>query len=113
MEKRAEISRMCEERPQELAKLIDFAEGAIVSKTILDEANGGVTLFAFDEGQKLSEHTAPFDALVQIVEGRARVVIGDRQMELEEGQVVVMRANVPHSVEAVGRLKMSLTLIRR
>ena len=92
--------------------LIDYAGDSIVSKTILDCAAGTITLFAFDAGQKLSTHQAPFDAFVQVVEGSAAITIGDESLTACAGQIVVMPANVPHSVAAEERFKMLLTMIR-
>lgn len=96
----------------DLVSLIDYAQDSIVSKTLLDKPAGTVTLFAFDAGQQLSEHTAPYDALVQVVDGTGRLTIGDKDVETSAGQVVIMPANVPHSVTAGQRFKMLLTMIR-
>ena len=96
----------------ELAKLIEYAADAVVSKTLLDKEAGTVTLFAFDEGQKLSEHQAPFDAMVQVVDGEGTFFIGGEEVNCKAGEVLVMPANVPHSVLAGERFKMLLTMIR-
>jgi len=96
----------------ELAGLVDYAEGSIVSRTLAENAAGTLTLFAFDAGQGLSEHSAPFDAVVQIVDGAATLVIGGKPIKARAGQLVVMPANVPHAVKAVGRFKMLLTMLR-
>ena len=96
----------------DLAKLVDYADGAVVSRTIAENDSGTITLFAFDEGQNLSEHTAPFDAFVQILDGRAELVISSQAVEASAGQIVLMPANIPHAVKAQGRLKMLLTIIR-
>jgi quercetin dioxygenase-like cupin family protein len=95
-----------------LAQDIEYADGAIVSKTIIDRKTGTVTLFAFDEGQKLSEHTAPFDALVHIVDGEAELTIGGETVRPKAGEIVIMPANIPHAVNAVKQFKMLLTMIR-
>ncbi|MHC4475873.1 MAG: cupin domain-containing protein [Planctomycetota bacterium] len=95
-----------------LAELIDYTSDSIVSKTILDKPVGTITLFAFDKGQRLSEHTAPYDAVVQVVEGRAQLTIGGRGVEVQCGQIIVMPANVPHAVDAEEKFKMLLTMIR-
>ena len=95
-----------------LAQDIEYADGAIVSKTIIDRKTGTVTLFAFDEGQKLSEHTAPFDALVHIIDGEAELTIGGEPVVPKAGEIVIMPANVPHAVNAVKQFKMLLTMIR-
>lgn len=97
------------------AKLIDLAEyqeGSIVSRTIIDKKTGTVTLFAFDEGQGLSEHTTPFDALVYLLDGEAEVVISGKALLLKEGEMIIMPANQPHSLKAVKRFKMILTMIK-
>jgi quercetin dioxygenase-like cupin family protein len=95
-----------------LTGLVDYAPGSIVSRTLVENDAGTVTLFAFDEGQALSEHTAPFEAMVQVLDGRVELTIGGRQVPAEPGQVVVMPADVPHAVRASGRFKMLLTMLR-
>lgn len=95
-----------------LAGSIQYADGAVVSKTILDHPAGTVTLFAFDQGQKLSEHTAPFDALVHVLDGAAELVIGGRSVMVKSGEAAIMPADVPHAVNAVEPFKMVLTMIR-
>jgi quercetin dioxygenase-like cupin family protein len=95
-----------------LAELVAYQEGAIVSRTLVDRPTGTVTLFAFDGGQGLSEHTAPFDALVQVVDGEAEVTIAGRPLHLKAGQVVLMPANQPHALRAEQRFKMLLVMIR-
>ena len=99
-------------RAHALAALVDYAEGSIVSRTLVDKEQGTLTLFAFDEGQSLSTHTAPFDAYVNVLDGRAELTVGDTKVTAEAGQIVLMPANVPHSVRAVGRFKMMLIMIR-
>ena len=99
-------------RPVDLADLVAYGEGAVVSRTLMDSPVGTVTLFAFDAGQGLSEHTAPYDALVQVVEGRGRFTVGGRTHEVAAGQVLLMSANVPHAVRATQRFKMLLTMLR-
>lgn len=96
----------------DLAKLVDYQDGSVVSRAIVDKDVGTVTIFAFDKGQKLSTHSAPYDALVQIVEGRGLVVIEDKEFHLGEGEAVIMPADKPHAVHATGRFKMLLTMIR-
>lgn len=98
--------------PRALAELVAYGEGSVVSRTLMDKATGTVTLFAFDAGQGLSEHTAPFDALVQVLEGTAIVTIGGREKPVAAGQAVLMPADVPHAVRADERFKMLLTMIR-
>lgn len=95
-----------------LADLIDYQEGAIVSRTIIDKKTGTVTLFAFDEGQGLSEHTAPFDAMVYLVDGEAEVTIAGKANRLGEGEMIVMPANEPHAIRAISRFKMLLVMMR-
>ncbi len=96
----------------ELAGGVEYAAGSVVSKTILDKKTGTLTLFAFDEGQGLSEHTSPYDATVQIVDGVAELVVGGQPNRVTAGQLFIMPANVPHSVRAVQRFKMLLIMIR-
>ena len=96
-------------------KLNDLAEyqaGSIVSKTLIEKTTGTVTLFAFDEGQGLSEHTAPFDALVCVLEGESEISISGTPFRLREGDMIIMPAHEPHAVKAVQKFKMMLTLIR-
>lgn len=92
--------------------LVDYQDGAIVSRTILDKKTGTVTLFAFDEGQGLSEHTTPFDALVHILDGEAEVVISDKKFYPNAGEMLIMPANQPHALKAVKSFKMMLTMIQ-
>jgi quercetin dioxygenase-like cupin family protein len=95
-----------------LAELISYAPGSVVSRTIAENAAGTVTLFAFDAGQGLSEHSAPYDARVQILDGEARLKIAGKALPGRAGQLVVMPANVPHSLQAVKKFKMLLTMLR-
>ena len=81
-------------------------------KTLVDRKTGTITLFAFDKGQGLSEHTVPYDALIQIIEGRARITIESEISELEEGEAIIMPANSPHAIEAIEKFKMLLVLIK-
>ena len=98
--------------PVMLAELVSYQEGSVVSRTLAKRNGGTVTLFAFDKGQSLSEHTAPFDALVQVVEGEAELVIGGKPILAASGQTVLMPANVPHAVNAPDRFKMLLVMVR-
>jgi quercetin dioxygenase-like cupin family protein len=91
---------------------IEYSSGSVVSKTVVDKKAGTLTLFAFDAGQGLSEHTAPHDAVVQVLDGEAEVVIGGASTTVKTGQMIVMPANVPHALRAVVRFKMLLTMIR-
>jgi quercetin dioxygenase-like cupin family protein len=95
-----------------LADQVEYAEGSVVSRTILQKQVGTLTLFAFDQGQGLSEHSAPFDALVQVLDGEVEVTIGGKPIRTKAGQTVLMPANVPHALKAVSRFKMLLTMIR-
>ena len=96
----------------DLVGLVEYAEGSIVSRTIAENDAGTLTVFAFDAGQGLSEHTAPFDAIVQVIDGEAELRIGGQSVRARAGQVVLMPANVPHSVTAAQRFKMVLTMLR-
>lgn len=95
-----------------LSSLIDYQEGSVVSRTIIDKKTGTVTLFAFDEGEGLSEHTAPFDALVYLVEGEAEVNIAGKPIVLREGEMIMIPAGKPHTLRAIKRFKMLLIMIR-
>jgi quercetin dioxygenase-like cupin family protein len=95
-----------------LKDAIEYASDSIVSRTLVDKNTGTVTLFAFDAGQGLSEHTAPFDALVQVLEGEARIKIARRVFKVCSGQALIMPANIPHAVKAPQRFKMLLIMIR-
>jgi quercetin dioxygenase-like cupin family protein len=92
--------------------LVAYQEGAVVSRTLLKRPGGTITLFAFDAGQTLSEHTAPFDAVVHVLDGRAEVTIAGRPMEVSAGQMVLMPANQPHALAAHTRFTMLLMMIR-
>ncbi len=96
----------------ELAGLIDYQKGAVVSRTLAEKPAGTITVFAFDSGQGLSEHSAPFDAFVYAVDGEAEVIIGGQKNRLIEGQMIIMPGNVPHSLRAVTAFKMLLVMIR-
>lgn len=95
-----------------LADLIGYQEGAIVSRVILKAEAGSVTLFAFDAGQELSEHTAPFDALVHVLDGEAEIRISGQPFHLKTGEAILMPADQPHAVKATKPFKMLLTMIR-
>ena len=95
-----------------LAALVEYSQGSIVSRTIVENSAGTVTLFAFDAGQSLSEHSAPFDALVQVLDGRVELTIGGNRVLASAGDLVLMPANVPHAVSASERFKMLLTMLR-
>ena len=93
-------------------QLIDFQTDAVVSKTLIKKEKGTVTTFAFDKDQGLSEHTAPFDALVQILEGRADILLDGVSNVLEKGEMIIMPANIPHALKAIERFKMLLVMIK-
>jgi quercetin dioxygenase-like cupin family protein len=94
------------------ALLIDYQPGAVVSRTLIDRKSGTVTLFSFDKGQGLSEHKAPYDALVQVLDGKAQIFISGKPSIVKEGQMIILPANKPHALKAVARFKMLLTMIR-
>ncbi len=94
------------------SELVEYQDGAVVSREIVRKPTGNVTLFAFDEGQGLSEHTAPFDALVQVVEGDAEITISGQPHRVQGGEMILMPAGQPHALKALQRFKMILTMIR-
>jgi quercetin dioxygenase-like cupin family protein len=99
----------------EVVRLIDLVncqEGAVVSRTLVNRATGTVTLFAFDEDQGLSKHTAPFDAVAHLLEGEAEISVAGKPLRAAAGEAVLMPANQPHSLKALSRFKMPLTMIR-
>lgn len=98
--------------PFSFKESISYSKNAIVSKQVLKKATGNITLFAFDKDQELSEHTAPYDALVQVLEGKVRIRIGKKEYQLNEGLSIVMPANIPHAVFATEKFKMLLTMIK-
>lgn len=99
-------------QPARLASLVNYQDLAVVSREIIKKPTGTVTVFAFDEGEGLSEHTAPFDALVQVLEGRVEITIAGRPHSVAAGEVILMPAGQPHALKAVERFKMLLTMIR-
>lgn len=92
--------------------LVDYRKGSVVSRTILEKKTGTITLFSFDKGQGLSEHTAPFDAMVEILDGEAEISIAGRPNVVKAGEFIIMPANKPHALKAVKRFKMALIMIR-
>jgi quercetin dioxygenase-like cupin family protein len=94
------------------AELVGYQEGAVVSRTLINQKTGTVTLFAFDAGQELSEHTAPYDALVQVLDGETEITIARQPYQLKAGDAIIMPANDPHAVKASTRFKMMMTMIR-
>ena len=99
-------------RAEILDALVNYAEGSIVSRTLAENKAGTLTLFAFDADQGLSEHSAPYDAAVQVLDGEAELIIGGKPVRAAAGQLVVMPASVPHAVKAITRFKMLLTMLR-
>ena len=95
-----------------LSELVSYQEGSVVSKTLIDKKVGTLTMFSFGAGQGLSEHTAPFDAVVQVVDGEAEVIINGEPQTVSTGQLIIMPANIPHELKAVKPFKMLLTMIR-
>ncbi len=101
-----------ETKAQNLGDLVDYKEGSIVSMTLIEKETGKVTLFAIDQEQGLSEHTTPFDAMVCVLDGKAKVTISGNPIILEKGNMIIMPANKPHALKAVERFKMMLIMIR-
>jgi len=95
-----------------LVDLVDYQDGSVVSREIISKKTGTVTLFAFDKGQGLSEHTAPFDALVYLLDGEAEITISDKPFHLKEGEMIIMPAQQPHALKATEKFKMLLIMIR-
>jgi quercetin dioxygenase-like cupin family protein len=106
------MSKELEAIPIRLEDLIEYQEGAVVSREIIRKETGTVTIFAFDKGEGLSEHTAPFDAMVQVIDGRAEITISGNKNLVDDGDMIIMPANDPHALHAVGKFKMVLTMIR-
>ncbi len=99
-------------RPLNVLGLLDYQPGAVVSRTIIDRETGTVSLFAFDGGESLSEHTAPFDALAHVLEGTARITVSGKEQSVQAGELLIMPAEEPHAVRAETRFKMALVMIR-
>jgi quercetin dioxygenase-like cupin family protein len=99
-------------QPVELVNLVAYQDGGIVSRTLVKKNGGTVTVFAFDKGQALSEHTAPFDAIVQVLDGEVELIIGGKKVPAKAGQTVLMPSGVPHSVNASSKFKMLLIMVR-
>jgi quercetin dioxygenase-like cupin family protein len=92
--------------------LVNYQDGSVVSRTLINQKTGTVTLFAFDAGQELSEHTAPYDALVEVFDGETEITIASQPFHLQAGDMIIMPANQPHAVKALAKFKMMLTMIR-
>ena len=95
-----------------LSGAVDYAPGSVVSKTIEKKDSGNITLFAFDKGQGLSEHSAPFNAMVNIIDGKAEIMIDKKPYLLEKGESIIMPANIPHALKAVEKFKMLLVMVK-
>lgn len=95
-----------------LREAVNYEEKSIVSKTVLKKTAGNISLFAFDKGEGLSEHSAPFDALVQVIDGKGEIIIDKKSYLLDTGNVIIMPANIPHAVKATEKFKMMLTMIK-
>jgi quercetin dioxygenase-like cupin family protein len=91
---------------------VEYSEGGIVSKTVLKKQTGNISLFSFAKGEALSEHTAPFDAVIHVVDGRGEITIGGKPYIVNAGETIIMPANIPHAVVAIENFKMVLTMIR-
>ena len=95
-----------------MISLAEYQEGSIVSRTLIDKKAGTVTFFAFDEGQGLSEHVAPYDALVSVLDGEAEVAISEKIYRIKEGEMIILPANKPHALKAIRKFKMMLIMIK-
>lgn len=93
-------------------ELVDYQGGGVVSRTLVDRESGTLTVFAFDKEQSLSEHSAPYDAFVQVLDGKGLIIIDGKEHELQEGETIVMPADIPHAVQAHEKFKMLLTMVR-
>ena len=101
-----------EQKVSSLTNSVNYQDGSVVSKTLIKKETGTVTLFAFDQGQGLSEHTAPFDVLVCVLDGEAEITISGNPYVLKMGEMIILPVNEPHSLKAVKKFKMMLTMIR-
>lgn len=99
-------------KPLDLAGMVDYAPGAVVSRTLLDKKTGTLTIFAFDKGQGLSEHTSPYDATVMVLDGEATLLIAGQPVIVKQGEMAIMPADIPHDVRANEQFKMLLIMIR-
>ena len=107
-----ELKKLLITEKQNLVDLVDYQKDSVVSKTLVNKPAGTITLFAFDEGQSLSEHTAPFDALVYEMDGEGEVIIDGKSNQLLAGEIILMPANVPHAVKALQKFKMMLIMVK-
>jgi quercetin dioxygenase-like cupin family protein len=111
-EGKSSVLAACVGQGQDINGLVEYSTDSVVSKTLLDKSAGTITLFAFDAGQRLSEHTAPYDAVVQVIEGTAVVTIDGNDKDVSAGELIIMPANIRHAVAARERFKMMLVMIR-
>lgn len=95
-----------------LEEMVEYSSGGVISKQVLKNQSGNITLFSFDKGQDLTEHTAPFDAVVQVLDGEAQITIGGNPNLVRKGESIIMPANVSHALQAVEQFKMLLTMIK-
>lgn len=95
-----------------ISDLVQYQKDSVVSKTLIKKEKGTITIFAFDKGQGLSEHTAPFDALVQVVDGKADILLNGKSNIVSKGEMIIMPANVPHALKAIEKFKMMLVMIK-
>ena len=100
------------EKTYKAEELINYQESSVVSRTLINKNTGTVTLFAFDKDQGLSQHTAPYDAMVYLIDGQAEIIIAGKSHEVREGEILIMPANKPHSLKAVSKFKMLLIMIK-
>ncbi len=110
--KKTSILAGIDAKASNLAQLIEYSGDSVVSKTLLDKPVGSITLFAFDQGQRLSTHSAPFDAVVQIVDGEALITIDENEHIVGAGEIIIMPADIPHALYANKKFKMLLTMIK-
>ena len=99
-------------KPENIKNLVNYQDGSVVSRTLIKKETGTVTLFAFSKGQALSEHTAPFDAMVYIIDGKAEITISNKSQIVESGQMIILPVNKPHALKAIENFKMLLIMIR-
>lgn len=109
---RKETQKQVESNVSSLDNLIEYQEGSVVSRSIIDKKSGTITLFAFDENQGLSEHTAPYDAVVYVIDGQVEVTLSGKLFTLKKGEIIIMPANKPHALKAKTKFKMLLTMIK-
>lgn len=97
---------------EKLEDMVTYQDGAVVSRTLINKPSGTITLFSFDEGEGLSEHTAPYDAMVYVMNGKVEITIGDESFDLNKGESIIMPADVPHALDAKTKFKMLLIMIK-